>query len=147
MSLGGPNTGGDYAGPEWTRSNRLASDLAARQEREEPYVVSDDRLVEIRMMLDEDHPRRGVDTYHLAGAVYDLLAERDALAAQLERERESRRAIQANAEAWHGPVTEDNRHAMSLAVIARWARDPDSIPDGVREHARAALVVPDGPQP
>lgn len=48
--------------------------LGAEDER---YVVSDERLAEIRAMLDDDHPGRGVDTFRLAGAVYDLLAERD----------------------------------------------------------------------
>jgi hypothetical protein len=56
-----------------------------------------------------------------------------------DRLRETLRAIQANAEAWHGPSSEDNRHAAALAVIARWARDPGTVPEGVREHARAAL--------
>lgn len=50
------------------------------------------------------------------------------------------RAIQANAEAWHGPLLE-SRHAAALTVIARWAHDPASIPQAVMEHARTALVV------
>lgn len=45
--------------------------------KSEPYIISDERLVEIRAMVNADYPARGVDTYHLAGAVYDLLSERD----------------------------------------------------------------------
>lgn len=43
----------------------------------EPYVISDERLAEIRALIDEDHPAQGADEYKLAGAVYDLLSERD----------------------------------------------------------------------
>lgn len=39
------------------------------------YVVSDERLVEIRAMVDEDQPL--TNDARLAGAVHDLLSERD----------------------------------------------------------------------
>ncbi len=51
--------------------------------RDEPYVISDERLAEIRSYLAETqagwqiHPAHGVTGYMLAGAVFDLLAERD----------------------------------------------------------------------
>lgn len=42
------------------------------------YVVSDERLVEIRAMVDEDQPL--TNDARLAGAVHDLLSERDGCA-------------------------------------------------------------------
>lgn len=43
----------------------------------EPYIVSDERLAEIRAMLDGHEPARNAGRFTLAAAVYDLLAERD----------------------------------------------------------------------
>lgn len=47
----------------------------------EPYVVSDERLAEIRATIDGWQPARDVSASDLAAAVYDLLAERDESAA------------------------------------------------------------------
>lgn len=49
---------------------------------DEPYVVSDERLAEIRAMLVGDGSewplvRSGVSREMLAGAIFDFLAERD----------------------------------------------------------------------
>ncbi len=46
-------------------------------ETDEVYRISDQRLEEIRAMVEEDHPALGFDVYQMAGAIYDLLAERE----------------------------------------------------------------------
>jgi hypothetical protein len=72
----------------------------------------------------------------------------DGLARDRDKLREALRAIRANAEAWHGPVTDENHHAAALRVIAQWASDPEAIPAGVLEHVRAlASVSPKGEAP
>lgn len=67
---------------------------------------------------------------HHAEKYLELLAR----AAELETALE---AIARNAEAWHGPP-EDSRHAAALAVIAKWARDPSTVPEEIRDHIAAA---------
>lgn len=53
---------------------------------DEPYVISDERLEEIRSLIDWNHPGwqtipfAGVTVFQLAGAIEDLLTERDARA-------------------------------------------------------------------
>ncbi len=47
--------------------------------------------------------------------------------------------IARNAESWH---SDEDGKARALIVIARWARDPTSIPDSVRLHALDEAGLP-----
>lgn len=101
--------------------------------------------------LEEDWPR---SVAAALAALDALIAERDEAFAIAARKRADERAADAraaeleaaleaiarNAEAWHGPP-EDSRHAAALVVIAKWARDPSTVPEGIRDHIAAARSV------
>lgn len=83
------------------------------------------------------HDRQPYPTAAAYEAVCKARTKWEARAAELEAALE---AIARNAEAWHGPP-EDSRHAAALAVIAKWARDPSTVPEGIRDHIAAARSV------